>query len=158
NYTLSFKGEYTRSLNAQSSPEFIQQALNELSTIGGVGGFVTVTRDPSDPTTRFFVTFGRSLRGSNQELLVGSSGVTVTADTDGAGAKGGVLQLANDADTANYTYRGTTLVQQGTLTLLHSEALGDVGISEIQTVTAPLSAGVLPFRLTFGTGPGSTTS
>lgn len=143
-FRLTFKGETTRSLQADSHPSFVQQALNELSTIGGVGGSVQVTKTGNV----YSVTFDGSLGGVDHPELTGTgTGVTVAVDTpmgkDGGNGRAGKLALAGVG-----TYRGTTEVFQGSLELLNAEALGTTGTPEVQMVTVGGSA-LGSFKLSF---------
>src|SRR5262249_37821567 len=82
-FTLTFNGQTTGSLafNAAASrgtrpTASLQNALNALSTIGGVGGSVTVTK----ASNVYHITFGGSLAQQNLPALVGlgSGGATTT--------------------------------------------------------------------------------
>ncbi|HMZ17883.1 MAG TPA: putative Ig domain-containing protein, partial [Blastocatellia bacterium] len=68
-YSLTFNGQTTNSLPFNATAAQIQTALNALSTIGGVGGNVTVTQIPSGPNFDSVVSFGGTLSGSNQPLM-----------------------------------------------------------------------------------------
>ena len=76
-FTLSFNGVSTNFINPESATlaNDIQTALNNLSTIGGVGGSVTVTVNPGSPEV-FLVTFGGTLVTANAPPLplIASSG------------------------------------------------------------------------------------
>ena len=70
-YTLTFNGQTTSTLSDQSTEADIAAALNALSTIGGVGGSVSVTPTPNRPLTTYFdITFGGTLAGTHAPLLV----------------------------------------------------------------------------------------
>ncbi len=83
-----------------------------------------------------------SSTGSNLTLV---SGILPVTNNSGAG---GTLNLF-----AVNTYRGTTYIDQGVLTISGNQALGTSGQAAIQTVTIP--ATVTSFTLSFG---GSTTA
>lgn len=72
-YTLSFNGQTTPALPYNASSAALQAALNALSTIGGVGGNVTVTQSASHYSFGSSITsvvrFGGALAGSDQPLL-----------------------------------------------------------------------------------------
>src|SRR5205085_6819096 len=116
--TLTFNGQTTVALSATSATlaADIQSALNNLSTVGGVGGSVNV----SQLGNVFTVSFGGNFLAAQQPLILaaasGGAGVTV-ARTSGAG--GGTLALAG----AN-SFHGTTVVGQGSLLLENGQALG----------------------------------
>lgn len=65
-YTYTFGGQTTTTLNEGSTAVEIQNALNALSTIGGVGGSVAVSKYFNSVT----VTFGGSLAATDVETLV----------------------------------------------------------------------------------------
>src|SRR5439155_4734808 len=85
-FTLTFNGQTTTALPFNATAAQVQAALSALSSIGGVGGAVTVNQS----STFYTVTFGGAMVGVNQPQLVasGSGGVTVTVNTlvDGDGA------------------------------------------------------------------------
>jgi autotransporter-associated beta strand protein len=149
-FTLTFNGDPTVPIAAGSDPALVQQRLNALLTIGGAGGFVTVTQPVAGGPYR--VSFGGGLVGVNVPALVmtPAGGAPVTANTvvDGADSTGGKLILA-----AGGTLRGATLVHQGALLVMDPNALGGTGVNEMQTITV---SGTGTFRLTFNgeqTGP-----
>jgi autotransporter-associated beta strand protein len=76
------------------------------------------------------------------------SGSNLYVGLSGSGNSGELVLAGSN------TYRGTTYVQQGILTIAHSNALGGIGASEIQTVTLGGSNSGT-FTLSFG---GYTTS
>src|SRR5207302_4783 len=95
-FTLTFNGQTTAPLayNVPASggagpTDSVENALNALSTIGGIGGFVTVTQTGNVYT----VTFGGSLDRSNvpEMTAVGSNGANVTTDTLKVGPEGTVV-------------------------------------------------------------------
>jgi autotransporter-associated beta strand protein len=210
-FTLSFNGASTGNLAFDVTAAQMQAALSALSTIGGVGGTVTVTKADHVYT----VTFGGSLAGLNNPLMVAIAGpapgnmtvevtgtnfplsalpdadimwrgpITLAADTtidvgdqarlilygpisdatnpeaDGSSLTVNQVGSGNTGElvlAGNNTYRGTTFVKQGILTIANSNALGGIGGAEVQEVTALGS-----FTLNFdgqSTGPltGATTA
>src|SRR5262249_26127824 len=75
-FTLTFHGQTTAPLAATATAAQVQTALNALSTIGGVGGTVSVTLSGNDYT----ITFQGSLVGFDQPPLTGAgSGGTIVA-------------------------------------------------------------------------------
>ncbi len=112
-FVLSFGGFSTGVLNAALATitTDIQTALNNLSSIGGVGGSVTVSRSGNVFTVLFN---GGSLAGADQAQLVSSNpSAVVTTATHGYGgtivANGAQLQLRG-----NLTVAGESLILQGT--------------------------------------------
>jgi hypothetical protein len=75
-FTLTFNGKTTASLAYNASASSVQSALKGLSTIGGVGGSVTVNSSANTYT----VTFGGSLAGTNVSQMTagGTAGATVS--------------------------------------------------------------------------------
>src|SRR5262249_32950697 len=71
-FTLTFNGQTTGPLPFNVQAPQVQAALNALSSIGGVGGSVTVTK----VVNTYTVTFGGSLAGQNLPIMtaVGSGG------------------------------------------------------------------------------------
>ncbi len=199
-FTLTFNGQTTTPLPYGVTAADMEAALNTLSSIGGVGGHVTVTQSGNVYT----IVFGGTLKGQSLPLMTAAAipapgNLTVTVS--GASTPLGVLSQDNAwrgpvtlaADTifdiadnsrlsiygriddapnpaasgsslwvglpgtgntgalvlaGNNTYRGTTIVQQGVLTIAHNRALGGVGQSEQQTVTLGGSSSGT-FTLTF---------
>src|SRR5205085_10695778 len=73
-FTLTFGGQTTAPINAASVnlARDIQNALDALPNIGGVGGLVTVARSGN----AFRVTFGGTLIGADVGQITGSAGVS----------------------------------------------------------------------------------
>ena len=90
-FTLSFNGQTTAALPINATANQIQTALNALSTIGGVGGTVTVIRYDffnngitTEVASRFMITFGGSLGGINlPKLVTGGSAFADVSETNG---------------------------------------------------------------------------
>jgi hypothetical protein len=87
-FSLAFNGQSTGGLPGGATAAQVQAALSSLSTLGGVGGSVTVTGGGGSVGT-YTVTFGGSLAYANQPALVatGSGGVqaNVGTVTEGSG-------------------------------------------------------------------------
>ncbi|MFO0968633.1 MAG: right-handed parallel beta-helix repeat-containing protein [Gemmataceae bacterium] len=94
-FTLTFNGQTTTSILFNASAAAVQSALGLLSTIGGVGGSVTVTKSGSVYT----VTFGGALAQENlpQMTASGTGGAIATVATvvNGATDQRGVLRTVN---------------------------------------------------------------
>lgn len=175
-FRITFEGQSTPDLPFDASASLVQAALNALPTIGGVGGSVTVTAtaiqtlfqtDPPDPTLHdnvYTVTFGGSLLGRNQLQMTTTStsdvNTSVSTRINGAAGSnltlvgGGQLALGNISQTTLdgiSDFRGSALVEDGVLLLLSSQALGDVGVAELQRVTVVPAVGPNQgtFTLTF---------
>ncbi len=82
-YTLSFAGQTTIALSFQAGAAEVESALDSLSSIGGVGGSVTVTGGPGDQpgSTPYLITFGGALSETNVETL----GIEATGLSGGSG-------------------------------------------------------------------------
>jgi large repetitive protein len=199
-FTLSFDGQTTAALAFDATAAQMQAALNALSSIGGVGGNVTVTKAAHIYT----VVFGGTLKGQNNPLMIATAGpapgnVTVNVsgsnvplsvlgednlwrgpmtlatdtildiadhsrliiygpinDTPNPATSGSSLTLGLNGSgntgelvlSGNNTYRGTTYVKQGILTVANNKALGGIGGPEVQTVTLG-GAAAGTFTLTF---------
>jgi autotransporter-associated beta strand protein len=110
-FTLTFNGKTTGTLNSGSATlaSDIQQQLNNLDTVGGVDGSVSVTGSG----TVYTVTFGGALAGFNEPQISASiSAVVVATVRVGAGGTivqdGSALQLQG-----NLTVAGEPLIVQG---------------------------------------------
>jgi autotransporter-associated beta strand protein len=95
-FSLGFNGQSTpssgqKALAFNATAGAVQTALNALSTIGGVGGSVTVT---SPSTGTYIITFGGSLTGLDQLQMTaagsGGAAASVTTLTNGIS---GTLQI-----------------------------------------------------------------
>jgi hypothetical protein len=102
---LSFRGQSTPDLPSTVTAAEVQSALNALSTIGGVGGSVTVTGDG----VPFEVTFGGSLAETEVETIAveteggaGFAETSVQGHAPGFGgaqmASGGVISSAKNVE------------------------------------------------------------
>ncbi|HEX7059192.1 MAG TPA: hypothetical protein VF176_05005 [Solirubrobacterales bacterium] len=83
-FALEFGGEVTGQIAFDADASVLEQKLNELPSIGGVGGVVTVTGGPGNASgsTPYLVTFGGAQGGANQPLLVvDNSGLTGSGAT-----------------------------------------------------------------------------
>jgi autotransporter-associated beta strand protein len=150
-FNLGFNGSSpTPNLTYSGTPadrSNIETALNNLSTIGGVGGSVVVTQAGNV----FTVTFGGTLAGFKQNLLtknvVGAGSVTVTALTDGRGG----IAVAN----------GAQLQMQGGITVsgkpLQIQGQGNPSVPDVQSLTIGGVAGAFSLSFT-NPNPGGVTS
>ena len=92
-FTLTFNGQTTPAFAYNVAPSDVQNALNALSSIGGVGGSVTVNSSGNFYT----ITFGGAFVGFNQPQITatGIGGTIVTVGTLLAG-DGAALELQNN--------------------------------------------------------------
>jgi len=151
-WTLTFNGATTSPLAFDATAAQVEVALNGLSSIGGVGGSVTVT--PAPGAYGFQITFGGSLKKTDVALVsVATGGLTpTTAPVVAVLARGngGVYEgEANRVLTKNGngrlilggpgTYNGQTTVNSGILTVRDSNAFGT---SATLVYVANLNAGL----------------
>ena len=106
-FTLTFNGQTTTTLNT-ASPTLdndMQAALTALSTIGGVGGNVTVTHTGNT----FRVTFGGTLIGTDVAQMTGSTGVSVNTAQQGKDPRYAMYvgSILIDPNNSNTIYVGT---------------------------------------------------
>jgi len=105
-FTLTFNGQTTVLLAYNEDPSQVAAALNGLSTIGGVGGSVTVSGGPGDAggTHPYLIAFGGSLASTNVSQLTANSGsltggahtATVTTTVPGGVGAGGIVMYVQN--------------------------------------------------------------
>jgi hypothetical protein len=160
-FNLSFNGaSLVTPLNAGATDTQVQTALNSLSTIGGVGGSVAVTRQGNQYT----IIFGGNLGHSNQPLIVADgSQLTFTPATaaattviNGSAAHDEQQEVVVDAISGTFTlsFNGQTTapipynapaVGAATLTVVHAGVLNTTS-QEDNLVVAGIDG---TFKLTF---------
>ena len=85
-YTLTFNGQPTVDITLGASAATVQQDLDNLSTIGGVGGAVTVTENANG--TVYYIDFSGTLVDTPLLLTsTGHLGATATVDAVGTGGE-----------------------------------------------------------------------
>jgi autotransporter-associated beta strand protein len=103
-FTLTFNGSTTGILPAAPTANQVEQALNGLSTIGGVGGCVSVVVDPasSSSSTLLDITFGCTMQHSQEPLFVvtnfNGGSASIAELTKGSGVD---VRSANEFPTGN---------------------------------------------------------
>ncbi|MCI0680506.1 MAG: Ig-like domain repeat protein [Gemmataceae bacterium] len=147
-FTLSFNGETTGDLGFDAAEGIVAGALNNLPTIGGIGGSVTVTLAAGVYT----ITFGGNLLGLDVPQIAanGQGGATATPATAVHGAISSLAVTGQVQDPAGVpasfkaaelhkvgdgtiifptpnTYQGFTVIDNGTLSVGHDGALGAAG-------------------------------
>src|SRR5262249_44661978 len=94
-FSLTFRGQTTVALDIldPNLAADMQTALNALPSIGGVGGFVTVTQGAAPSTNVYTVVFGGALAIGNLPQLISnpSPGVTARPATVQDGPEGTVV-------------------------------------------------------------------
>src|SRR5262249_22790780 len=126
-FTLNFRGQNTVALDILD-PNLgadMQNALDALSSIGGVGGFVTVTQGTAPSTNVYTIVFGGTLAIGNLPPLISnpSPGVTARPATVQDGpegtvvASGATLQLQGNRNmtTEDLTLNGPGFANAGAL-------------------------------------------
>jgi autotransporter-associated beta strand protein len=181
-FTLTFNGKTTGSLaynvpatGGTSATASVQNALNALSTVGGVSGSVAVTQSG----TTYTVTFGGSLALTSLPLITaaGANGTTVSVSrlTAGSGgttvASGATLQLqANNTVFANEALTlsglgfngigalddvaGNSSTWDRAISLAANASIGVDGSSDRLIIDQPISDGGKAFGIT-KIGPGT---
>ena len=141
-FGLTFSGFATTAIPVNASAIAVQNALNLLPSIGGVGGSVAVSRTGSTNDFTYTVTFGGTLGISNQPQLgsavVGGTLVTAVTSLDGQGGttvnSGGTLQVVGDQ---TFAFPAT-----GELLTLNGQGFNNIGALNISggnvSWTAPL--------------------
>src|SRR5665213_3190506 len=91
-FTLTFEGQTTKPIAFDASaagPHSVESELDALSSIGGIGGSVSVTGGPGDSTgsSPYLVTAGGTLRGVPETVSLFAIKATMTAD--GSSLSGG---------------------------------------------------------------------
>jgi autotransporter-associated beta strand protein len=120
-FTLAFNGvandpvQHPLSLTSMTLAADIQGALNALSTIGGVGGGVTVVQSPLNPRV-FTITFGGSLGQANPAPLafaVIENGKSVLMPLQ---VSAGFVNVAQAANVYTISFQGRLVTSQNLLT------------------------------------------
>jgi autotransporter-associated beta strand protein len=160
-FTLTFNGQTTNPLPFDASGFVIQSALNSLTTIGGIGGSVTVTNVPGG----FTITFGGTLANTNVSQLIPTDFTTgfntgqpffAATTADGLGSEAQVVRVIATNGTFSLTFNGQTTtaipfnasaaVVQSVLNVLSSIS----GVGGIVGVTAHTTQGGNVYTITFG--------
>jgi autotransporter-associated beta strand protein len=112
-FTLTFDGKTTGPIAATASALAVQNALNALATVGGVGGQAAVTQQGNVYT----ITFGGALSGADQPTLTaaGAGGTTAAVATTAEGFGGTVV-----SDGAQLQLQGSVIVGGESLTVMGS--------------------------------------
>jgi autotransporter-associated beta strand protein len=137
-FKLTFNGQTTAALSSNTTlPSFattVQNALNALSSIGGVGGGVHVNLIGN--TSTFTVTFDvGTLAGHDQPQMTG---------TGFAGTTVNIITLQDGSSGTTVNAGGTLQIQGGTTVSTEDLTITGTGTSAVQEFT---TAG--PFKLTF---------
>ncbi|HJZ58946.1 MAG TPA: autotransporter-associated beta strand repeat-containing protein, partial [Gemmataceae bacterium] len=113
-FTLTFNGQTTNPIAAVAAASMVQNELNALSSIGGVGGSVSVTQSGSPGNLTYTITFGGKLViGDQNEMTASGSGGTNAAVTtiqngslDTIVTSGAALELRSDLELEPVTING----------------------------------------------------
>ena len=135
-FTLIFEKQTTSAIAYNATASSVESELDALSSIGGLGGSVTVTGGPGDAagSSPYVVTVGGTLRGV-PEKLGGGFGAKPSMSADGSS-----LTLAGGEGTATATLltNGSTKDEYE----LEVENIGDSSSSGTITITDKLPPGV----------------
>lgn len=126
-FTLSFNGQTTAALAFNATDAQVQSGLNSLSTIGGLGGSVTVTANAGVYT----ITFGGTLADADQAQIVGAgaggAAVNIATLQDGLAATdqrgAGFPRVFNGAVDIGAVERSPDLTPTGGFTVLGTEGI-----------------------------------
>jgi hypothetical protein len=131
-FALTFNGQSTSSLAFNASAAAVQSQLNALSTIGGVGGSVSVSLSAGVYT----VTFSGTLTGPQPQMTaLGAGGATVTVNASAVCGGSAGNQASGPAGAAAYAWN----ITNGTIT----------SAANIQTITyTPGASGTAVLSLT----------
>ena len=148
-FGLSFNGQTTALLPFNATASQVQAALNALSTIGGVGGSVTLAAANVAGDTRYTITFGGTLGNSDQPPITGPTGADLVKRGTGEFLLGG-----------GNSYGGTTLIDEGVVTAMTGSAFGSTAGGTVVSNGAQLqfqgNLTIAGESLTLqGSGPGS---
>jgi hypothetical protein len=141
-FTLTFNAQTTVSIDFDADATVVQSALNDLSSIGGAGGSVTVKGGPGDKgaTKPYAVSFGGSLADVDlAQMSADSSGLT---------------------DGVNHTATVTTSLDGGpgtTQIMLYTQNVGGSPSSGPTTLTFTLPPGVTTAATPFADARGGWT-
>lgn len=127
-FRLSFNGQTTAALANGATAMDVQNALNALSTIGGVGGSVTVTGTGTamDP---YVVTFGGTLANVDVNAIQSVGGFTITFS--GALSNSNQNQLLMTSYTTSRGYNASAASIQSALEALPTIGTGNVAVTQL---------------------------
>lgn len=158
-FSVSFNGQTTNPINVGASATTLQNELNALATITGVGGLVSVTSATVPGGTIYTVTFNGTLASGNVNPLTVSSVVVNTTTQGSAGnsevqtvdvvASGGFFALTFNGFTTNPIPVGSTAAVVQTA-LIGLNSIGGAGGTGTVAVTQAAIAGGIRYTVTFG--------
>jgi fibronectin-binding autotransporter adhesin len=139
-------------LNGSGNATFGSSTLTVLSGITPTTDPINTPIVPTDNSWRGSISLGSdatiTIQPNSRLTVTGSIGDAINPAANGSNLTingGGTLNLAG----AN-TYRGTTFINEGVLTIANGQALGTPGNAEVQQLTlTDAVAGVTQFNLTF---------
>jgi autotransporter-associated beta strand protein len=127
-----------KALNTQSTAMEISTALNALSTIGGVGGCVTVTAGPQTATSiTYIVTWGCAMQFTKQNLLTATTSnknFTVTIAETQAGT--GVDARSNEFPVGDFT---TGIPRNGNIKITSFVSVNPIATPAVPPLPGPLN-------------------
>jgi len=143
-FTLTFEGQTTSPIAYDASatgPHSVESELNALSTIGGLGGSVSVSEDPGNEPDEhsYVVTVGGTLCGVPEKEGLKFGGITISPGT--MSADGSSLTLAGGQGTATAKLQSTTAWSSDEYEVA-VENIGGSASSGVITLTDKLPPGV----------------
>jgi hypothetical protein len=152
-FTLTFSGQTTSALPVNSTPAEVETARNNLSTIGGVGGLVTVTK--AGTGNIYTVSFGDTLAGDDvPQMTTAGAAATVVTLAGGTDQRGrpivGTADLgAYEIQTGNFALSAATFTtvegSPAVITISRgTEAIGPVTVRLITTAGAGATGATEP--------------
>jgi hypothetical protein len=172
-FQLRFSEAETIPLAFNASPATVEAALDALSTIGGVGGSVTVSGGPGDATgsNPYVITFGGALSGTDvQQIQINSTnlgvptGTALTCSTTTSATTKNFQWLRNGAPIAGATSSTytTTAADEGKaiqcqVFTLNANA-GQTQVSEPRVLASPAPAIAPPEQPNTISAPGPITT
>ena len=157
-FTLMFNGQSTSSLAFNATAGAVQSQLNALSTIGGVGGSVSVSLSANVYT----VTFGGTLTGPQPQMTgsgAGGATVTVNAPPVCGGSTGNQASGPGGAATYAWTITNGTITSATNIqTITYTAgASGNVVLSLTVTNAASCSTASAPANIPINSSPATPT-
>ena len=157
-FTLMFNGQSTSSLAFNATAGAVQSQLNALSTIGGVGGSVSVSLSAGVYT----VTFGGTLTGPQPQMTgsgAGGATVTVNAPPVCGGSTGNQASGPGGAATYAWTITNGTITSATNIqTITYTAgASGNVVLSLTVTNAASCSTASAPANIPINSSPATPT-
>ncbi len=153
-FALTFNGQSTSSMAFNATAAAVQSQLNALSTIGGVGGSVSVSLSAGVYT----VTFAGTLTGPQPQMTaIGAGGATVTVSVSAVCGGSAGNQASGPGGAATYAWsitNGTITSAANIQTITYTAgASGNVVLSLTVTNAASCSTASAPANIPINVSP-----